>query len=87
MLLSLPNAKLQSAITSDYHMASGVVVVVVMVVIVVLVVVVGMVIVVVAVVVVVMVVVVVIVVVVVRLRELKVQMTVGVRNPPRAALL
>ena len=35
----------------------------------------------------VVVVVMVVVLVVVRLRELKVQMTVGVRNPPRAALL
>ena len=66
MLLSPPNAQLPSAITSDDHMASGVVVVVVVVVVAVLMVV---------------------VVVVVRLRELKVQMTVGVRNPPRAALL
>ena len=66
MLLSPPNAQLPSAITSDDHMASGVVVVVVVVVVAVLMVV---------------------VVVVVRLRELKVQMTVGVWNPPRAALL
>ena len=72
MLLSPPNAQLPSAFISDDHMASGVVVVVVVVMMVVVVVV---------------VVVMMVVLVVVRLRELKVQMTVGVRNPPRAALL